>query len=148
MSDRSTLAAYRAAVWTLDLPHAGPVRLRLPGPAPAALRPSGIVTAYNPASALRTARENALAHRRLRAELRRRGLRWLRCVADAPDTGSAEWREPGFCVLGCARDTVVALGARSGQNAVVWIDADGLAALVATRDGFAGCRVGEVIGPR
>lgn len=148
MTDRSAVAAYRAAVWTLDLPHAGPVRLRLPGPAPAALRPSGIVTAYNPASALRTARENALAHRRLRAELRRRGLRWLRCVADAPDAVSAEWREPGFCVLACARDTVVALGARFGQNAVVWIGEDGRAVLVSTRHGFAGCRVGETIRPR
>jgi hypothetical protein len=86
-----------------------------------------------------------LAHRRLRAELRRRGLRPLRCVADAPDAVSAEWREPGFCVPGDVRDTVVALGARFGQNAVVWIGGDGRIVLVATRHGFAGCRVGEVI---
>lgn len=147
MTDADALAAYRAAVWTIVLADAGPVQLRLPGPAPAALRPSGIVTAYNPASLPRTARENARAHRQLRHELRRLGLRWHRCVADADGAASAEWREPGFCVLGPVRDATVALGERFGQNAVVWTEPDGGVVLVATRRGFAGYGVGDTIRP-
>lgn len=145
MTDARTLAAYRAAVWTVAIAGVGPVQLRLPGLAPAALRPSGIVTAYNPASALRTPEENARAHRRLRNELGRLGLRWHRCVADADDADSPRWREPGFCVPGPTRDAVVALGERFGQNAVVWVEPDGRVVLVATRRGFAGYGVGDTI---
>lgn len=147
MTDAVALAAYRAAVWTIALPDAGPVQLRLPGPAPEALRPSGIVTAYNPASLPRIAGENARANRRLSTELRRLGLRWHPCVADAENVVSAEWLEPGFCVVGPVRDAVVALGEQFGQNAVVWIEPHGPAVLVATREGFAGYGVGDTIEP-
>lgn len=112
--------------------------------APAALRPSGIVTAFNPAS--QPAGETA--NRRADAELRDRiavlDVLILRALARAPGNDRA-WDEPGWCAITADRDALVALGVEFGQNAIVWIGDAGEVDIVCTLDGFCGARVGEVL---
>ena len=124
----------------------GPLAVRPGHPAPAPLRPSGIVTACNPASRPLPPDANLRADAALRARLDALGLSAHRTVAHDPADDSDAWDEPGWCVPGEVRDLVVTLGAGLGQNAVVWIDAAGEVTIVCTRDGFCGARVGEVLG--
>lgn len=145
-SDRTLLAAYARTVWTVDGPD-GVLPVRLEGAIPdGLLRPSAIVTAYNPASRRADDLENRRNHDRLQDELRRRALPFRPARAHAPG-GDEDWDEPGFAVLGDARDAAVELGAELGQNAVVWIDARGRVSLVCTRAGFCGAGVGDALDP-
>lgn len=126
----------------------GPLEVRPGRPAPAPLRPSGIVTAFNPASRPLAADANLQADAALRARIAALGLPALPTLAhdagDIADTAGA-WDEPGCCLTGDIRDDVVRLGADFGQNAIVWIDAAGEVTIVCTRDGFFGARIGEVL---
>jgi hypothetical protein len=143
--DAALLAAYLATTWTVRLP-AGPVPVRVGAPAPdPALRPSGIVTACNPASRRRDTARNRHANVLLLRRLDAMGLAWLPALAHGTGAEAHLWDEPGFALPGAPREAVVALGRRFGQNAVVWMDAAGRVSLAATRDGFCGCRVGQEV---
>ncbi len=143
-SDLDLLAAYRATTWTLALPQ-GLCYLRLTDHVPIHPRPLGIITAYNPASELRTPEENRAANRALLRELEEAGADAYPAVAEGTGEEAERWREPGFAVAGLPKEALVALGERHGQNAIVWVDREGRATLVVTRSGFCGRGVGEVL---
>lgn len=145
-SDAALLRAYAATRWAVDLPE-GPVVVQPGRPAPAALRSAAIVTAYNPASRRVGATRNTRADDALRIRLSRAGLVFHRTRAVPWDPADTGWIEPGFAVLGCERDDAVALGARYGQNAIVWIDGYGRVSLAVTRRGFCGLDVGAELPP-
>jgi hypothetical protein len=125
----------------------GPLTVRPGEPAPAPLRPSGIVTAFNPASRLLPRDANLRADAALRARLHALGLPAHRTLAHGAGDDAPAWDEPGWCVTAEVRAEVVRLGADFGQNAIVWIDAAGEVTIVCTREGFCGARVGEVMIP-
>lgn len=145
MSDPELLSAYRATVWSVDAPD-GRVTVRPGTAAPATLRPSAIVTAYNPASQPHHPEQNERADQALRARIRALGLHPWRTLAHGTGEDAAAWDEPGWCLPGETRDAAVEIGRDFGQNAIVWIDAAGQVAMICTRDGFCGARVGEVVG--
>jgi hypothetical protein len=144
VSDAELLDAYRATVWTVETA-AGTLDVRLDQPADAQLRPSGIVTAFNPASIARTPDENRAADQDLLRHVRSLGVPFRRTVAHGTAPGADEWEEPGFLLLGDVRPLLVELGLVFGQNAVLWTDATGAVSLVCTRAGFAGRRPGQKI---
>lgn len=144
VSDAELLDAYRGTVWTVEMT-AGTLDVRLDAPADAQLRPSGIVTAYNPASIARTPEENRAADQELLRHVRSLGVQFRRTLARGGGPGADEWEEPGFLLLGDVRPLLVELGLVFGQNAVVWVDSTGAASLVCTRAGFAGMRPGQKI---
>jgi len=123
----------------------GPLVVRPGAPAPAPLRPSGIVTAFNPASRPLSLDANLRADAALRARIDAPGLPAHRTLAHGSGDEAAAWDEPGWCLTGDVRPVVVRLGADFGQNAIVWIDPAGEVTIVCTRDGFCGARVGEVL---
>jgi hypothetical protein len=141
VSDAELLSAYRATTWRVEMP-GGALTLRL-GDTVEALPATAIITAYNPRSEKRFDEENAAANERLRAEIERAGGRWLHAMGHDSEPGASAWEEPGFAVSGLELARAFARGARSGQNAIVWIDERGTAALVVTRSGFCGCDVGQ-----
>jgi hypothetical protein len=125
---------------------AGTLEVRLNGTsADAQLRPSGIVTAFNPASIVRNADENRAADQELLRHVRSLGVHFRRTMAAGNGPGAEQWEEPGFLLLGDVRPLLVELGLVFGQNAVVWIDQAGHASLVCTRAGFAGRLPGQKI---
>lgn len=142
VSDAELLDAYRGTTWTVEMA-AGTLEVRLDTPADPQLRPSGIVTAYNPASIARTPDENRAADQELLRHVRSLGVQFRRVVASG--AGPDAWEEPGFLLLGDVRPLLVELGLVFGQNAVVWTDATGATSLVCTRAGFAGMRPGQKI---
>jgi hypothetical protein len=144
VSDAELLEAYRATVWTVETA-AGALDVRLSRPADPQLRPSGIVTAYNPASIARTSDENRAADQDLLRHVRSLGVPFRRTLARGTAPGADEWEEPGFLLLGDVRPLLVELGLVFGQNAVLWTDATGAVSLVCTRAGFAGRRPGQKI---
>lgn len=144
VTDAELLDAYRGTVWSVELA-AGTLDLRLDAPADPQLRPSGIVTAYNPASIARTADENRAADQELLRHVRSLGVQFRRSLARGRGPDADEWEEPGFLLLGDVRPLLVELGLVFGQNAVVWTDATGAVSLVCTRSGFAGMRPGQKI---
>ena len=147
MSDPELLAAYLATAWTVESPD-GPLSVRFnhahPGPL---LRPSGIITAFNPASEPRSELENRRAHDALHLELVSRGLPFRPAASHPAGPRSEPFEEPGFAVLGDVLEELVELGRRFGQNAVVWIDVRGGVSLVCTRDGFCGREAGDTLAP-
>lgn len=149
MSDAELLALYRSTTWRVDAP--GGVLTVRPGlTAPPRLRPSAIVTACNPASEQpHSPGDNGRADQSLRERIAALGLvSWrTRSLGVGVDGKPApEWDEPGWCLAGETRDAAVELGRDFGQNAIVWIDGGGAVAMVCTREGFCGARVGEVVG--
>ncbi len=145
VSDAELLDAYRGTTWTVEMT-AGTLDVRLDALADPQLRPSGIVTAYNPASIARTPDENRSADQELLRHVRSLGVQFRRVVgAGGGGAGVDAWEEPGFLLLGDVRPLLVELGLVFGQNAVVWIDSTGAASLVNTRAGFAGMRPGQKI---
>jgi len=148
MTDARLLALYGSTTWGVDAP-GGRLTVRHGVQAPHALRPSAIVTACNPASQPHSPDENQRADERLRGRIAALGLAHWRTLAHGIDDDPVEavrWDEPGWCLPGDTRDAAVALGSDFGQNAIVWIDAAGVATTVCTREGFCGARVGEVVG--
>jgi hypothetical protein len=145
VTDSELLQAYLDTVWTVHGPD-GATEVRPGRPAPPGLRPAGIVTAWNPASRQLPEDENRRADAALRARIAASGVEaWPTLAHGTGDDGS--WDEPGWCILGTsARATSITAGAEFGQNAIVWIDADGGVAIVCTRDGFCGAAIGKVVG--
>lgn len=144
VSDAELLDAYRGTTWTVEMT-AGTLDVRLAAPADPQLRPSGIVTAYNPASIARTPDDNRASDQELLRHVRSLGVQFRRVVATGGGAGADAWEEPGFLLLGDVRPLLVELGLVFGQNAVLWIDATGAVSLVCTRAGFAGMRPGQKI---
>jgi hypothetical protein len=131
--DAALVRAYREARWSVEFPTAT-AEFTLEGiPADPLLRPSGVVTAFNPASLARSLEENRAADLELLRHVRSLGVPFRRAVA----TGTGGWEEPGYLLLGDVRPILVELGLVFGQNAVVWIDEAGTPSLVCTRAGFA-----------
>jgi len=145
VSDSELLAAYLATVWSVEGPD-GVLEVRPGRIAPPPLRPSAIVTAYNPASQQRSADENDRADAALRARIADAGWASWRTLARGTGDDAGAWDEPGWLLRGDARDFAIQLGVEFGQNAIVWIDAEGEVTIVTTRDGFCGAAVGEVVG--
>lgn len=144
MDDPELLHAYRTTTWTVHL-SSGTVHVRPNNAVPLQLpRPLAIITAYNPASEIRSKAENEAANRRLSLALQHAGARCFPAVAGGTGPEADRWTEPGFAVAGLLRAQVVALGEQFGQNAIVWIDAPG-AELLVTRPGFCGCEPGTVL---
>jgi len=146
VSDSDLLHAYLATVWTVHGP-GGEVEVRPGRSAPPPLRPAGIVTAWNPASAQLSLDENERADGQLRARIAAAGLiAWPTLAHGTGDDGS--WDEPGWCLRGDVRGDAIRLGAEFGQNAIVWIDAEGGVTIVCTRARFCGGEIGEVLDAR
>lgn len=145
VTDQELLEAYRGTVWSVEMT-AGTHDVRLDGTEPdPQLRPSGVITAYNPASLPRTPEENRAADQELLRHVRSLGVPFRRTLARGTGPGAEEWEEPGFLLLGDVRPLLVELGLVFGQNAVVWIDGSGAVSLVCTRAGFAGRLPGQKI---
>jgi hypothetical protein len=143
VTGRELLAAYAATAWRVDLP-AGATWVRPGAAADPALRPAGIVTAHNPASDPETTeRQNRSAQAALLRELRLRRISFFPALAIPSGPNAERWTEPGFAVVDVDREMAVGLGARFGQNAIVWIDRAGHVSLVATRAGFCGANPGQ-----
>lgn len=142
MNDADLVSAYRRTRYEIRL--TPPVRVQIGAPVARALSSTAILTAYNPASEIRTADTNARADARLGDVLAAWGVPPIRSIALDPD-GGEEWTEPGFAVRGLPRVVVVELAETFGQNAIVWIGGDAVARLVVTRRGFAGLPLGASI---
>ena len=143
-SDAELLEAYRRTLWTVETP-AGPLQVTLDRAPDPQLRPSGILTAYNPASIRGSEEDNRAADQELLRHVRSLGVPFRRSLAQGGRASDPGWEEPGFVLLGDVRPLLVELGLVFGQNAVVWIDGTGAPSLVCTRSGFAGRRPGQKI---
>lgn len=117
------------------------MRLAPGRPAPRLLRPSAIVTACNPASAVTPVPENRAAARRLLAQVTALGIPFFPTRAHG---SIREWDEPGLALLGpAARAAALRLAESWHQNAIIMIEDDGRVVLLATRPGFCGRAVGQ-----
>jgi hypothetical protein len=78
-------------------------------------RPMYVLTAHNPGGRVAPDAANALAEKRLTAELERRGLAWWPAAG-----GDPSWThvEPGAAVVDADEDDMLALGAEFGQDAI------------------------------
>lgn len=74
-----------------------------------------VLTAHNPGGRVASDAANALAGKRLAAELERRGLTWWPAAG-----GDPSWThvEPGAAVIDADEDDMLALGAEFGQDAI------------------------------
>ncbi|MGI9229358.1 MAG: DUF3293 domain-containing protein [Gammaproteobacteria bacterium] len=88
---------------------------------------AAFLTAYNPHSQCVGPDENEAAQQALQHCLQESGLEFCQGSGDAV---SGEWREPSFLVLGITREEALRLGREFGQNAVVWVERDGIPELV------------------
>lgn len=132
------IAAYRATDYVAALP-AGPAVLRVDVPCPAlgaylmqvGAETAGVITAYNPYSEAREAEANREAHAALKETLKAMGLATLPCDGTDP---TGHWpTEHGLLVPGIGRAALRGLATVFGQNAVLWIEADGVPRLELVR---------------
>lgn len=141
--DRQILTAYRNTRWDVDGPSGRvPVGLSARVSPEGLPLPGGIVTAYNPGSTLRPRDDNEREQEMLLAELFSRRLPWYRTLAHGTGEDAAAWDEPGFYVIGADRQELLELAAEHGQNAILWIEGDGVPSIYCARDGFAGAARG------
>ncbi|MDE1989839.1 MAG: DUF3293 domain-containing protein [Betaproteobacteria bacterium] len=89
------------------------------------------VSAYNPRSEPRTEAENVRAQECLRQDVSGLGLTFLEGVGEDPGGDCAG--EPCLLVLGASRNDTESLGRRYGQNAVLWMEGDGIPKLMLLR---------------
>ena len=76
------------------------------------------ITAYNPASKELTSEENQKRHTELEADIRESGLF---CFQGEGIGDNPEWPpETSLLILGLARDAAIEVGAKYGQNAIVY----------------------------
>ena len=125
------IAAYRATDYVAKLPD-GPATLRVDTPCPAlaaylaqvGAETAGVITAYNPYSEPCEAEENRTAHAALKETLKAMGLATLPCDGSDP---AGHWpTEHGLLVPGIGKAALRGLATVFGQNAVLWIEADGV----------------------
>ena len=125
------IAAYRATDYAAKLPD-DQVTLRVDTPCPAlaaylaqvGAETAGVITAYNPYSEPCEAEENRTAHTALKETLKAMGLATLPCDGSDP---SGHWpTEHGLLVPGIGKAALRGLATVFGQNAVLWIEADGV----------------------
>lgn len=135
--DRDTLRAYEDTHYRVLGDTPATLRIGFPNPALAELHRafsvdcSAFVTAANPFSTLIDAEANALRQAALADELRREGLRFIEGIGEHP---LGQWLgEPSFLVLGLPLDAAKQLGARQGQNAIVWCGANTVPQLILLR---------------
>ncbi len=125
------IAAYRATDYIAKLPD-GPATLRVDAPCPALAaylaqvraETAAVITAYNPYSEACDAEENRTAHAALKEILKAMGLATLPC--DGSDPGGRWPTEHGWLVPGIGKAALRGLATVFGQNAVLWIEADGV----------------------
>lgn len=92
---------------------------------------SVLITSDNPASTQVSPEENAAARQALLLELKNRNLSWCEGEGVHP---SGDWpSEKSVMVWGLGRDGAADLGAKFGQDAVVWSDADAVPRLLLIR---------------
>ena len=92
---------------------------------------SAFLTACNPYSSRVDENENQARQEELKRELSRRGLTFLDGVGQHPTNN---WPgEASFLALGLALEAAKALGKRFEQNAIIWMDADGVPQLILLR---------------
>ncbi|ALP67921.1 DUF3293 domain-containing protein [Paraburkholderia caribensis] len=92
---------------------------------------SAFVTACNPFSEPLDDAANAERQKILAVELAQRGLTFIEGVGQHP---SNDWAgEASFLVLGVSVEEAKELGARFGQNAIVWAGSDAVPKLVLLR---------------
>ena len=92
---------------------------------------SAFVTACNPFSEPLDDAANAERQKILAVELTQRGLTFIEGVGQHP---SNDWAgEASFLVLGVSVEEAKELGARFGQNAIVWAGSDAVPKLVPLR---------------
>jgi hypothetical protein len=89
------------------------------------------LTAWNPRSVAQTAQKNLRGQARLKKSLRSAGIAFL--PAFGQDPLALHPGEPSLLALGLTRAAAVALGARFGQNAILWAGRDRVPKLVFLR---------------
>lgn len=139
MIPAETLRGYAATTYAILPPGAEPVGLRLHETSTEAdallkkLRAANLccLNAWNPRSRHLPVARNMAAHQRLKRDLKLRGWTALPHLG-VPDRRN--WRaEPGFAVLGIAKEKAVSLAEAYGQYGVVFYERGGEAELVLTR---------------
>ncbi len=86
------------------------------------------ITAFNPASVIKTIMENDAAHKALGQALQELAAPVSAATGSDP---SGEWPdEAGYAALGLTCNQAHALGRRFGQNAIVWAEADAIPRLL------------------
>jgi hypothetical protein len=89
------------------------------------------ITAFNARSSACPEEDNVAANGALRADILRMGLSYRDGIGIDP---SDKWPgEPSFLVFGITFDGAQSLGAKYGQNAIVWIDDDAIPTLMLLR---------------
>lgn len=92
---------------------------------------AAFITAYNPYSESLAAEENALRNQRLQADIKNLGFRSIVGFGKHP---VGKWEaEDSLLVLGMSLDGAKELGAKYGQNAIVWCGEDAIPRLVLLR---------------
>ncbi|MBL8300309.1 MAG: DUF3293 domain-containing protein [Rhodanobacteraceae bacterium] len=140
MDATELLALYHASHYLVRLPGGrGRATLRIgePIPQPLAEWLAGetfgfFITAYNPHSVAQPAGANRRTQKQLLDTVRACGARVLPGVGRIP---GQRWREPSLFVAGLSLSEVDALAEHHGQNAIVLVQAHGIAELRC----YAGC---------
>ena len=86
-----------------------------------------LITAFNPLGRLVSIDENAKANRLLEDEIVATGLPYFLGQGSDP---KGEWKEDSYLVMGITLEEAKELGDLYQQNAIVWINKDGLPTLV------------------
>ena len=85
-----------------------------------------LITAFNPLGRLVSFDENAKANRLLEDEIVATGLPYFLGQGSDP---KGEWKEDSYLVMGISLEKAQEIGNLYQQNAIVWINKDGLPAL-------------------
>ncbi len=122
------LQAYRATRVDVELP-GGVLGIPAADEAPLADLPpelsegAWIITAWNPGSRELGRPDNDARNAALAREIATLGGRCWPAWGRARD---GEWAEASWVIVGLSRADALVLGARFGQNAIFWLDEDGL----------------------
>ncbi|HEX5122340.1 MAG TPA: DUF3293 domain-containing protein [Rhodanobacteraceae bacterium] len=121
------IALYRESHYDVEMPRGGAATLRIGAAAPAAVKRwigtdavAFYMTACNPRSTSLPKEENEQRLEALRAEMRRRGCRWLEGAGHIP--GEA-WREECLLVAGLDAAAADDIARRHEQNSIVVVPA-------------------------
>jgi hypothetical protein len=144
-SDAELLVSYGSTRWLVDL-HDRQLPLTLGDPFPVTeVLPAAIVTACNPASRLLPDLVNQAANERLRDVLEEAGATLAPALARGAGADAGLWDEPGYLVSGLPFELLVSIASDFQQNAIVWVDRGAIPVLIATRSGFFGASLGDLL---